>query len=98
MSHEIRSRITRPATPEEAARHQQLRDEIAQELPELSERARQAAASHRDRISVDTVFEADESPVLTAIDAYAAKHALPGRSAVVREALAQLLGIPVRQQ
>jgi len=41
------------------------------------------------------VFTAAEAPVLEAIDAYAVRHDLPGRSAVVREALARLLDMPV---
>jgi len=41
------------------------------------------------------VFAADEQPVLDAIDAYAAGHALPGRAAVVREALSRLLGLDI---
>ena len=31
----VRERIVRPATPEEKERHQQIRGEIQQELPEL---------------------------------------------------------------
>ena len=97
MPHEIRNRILRPATPEEAARHAQIRDEIEKELPELAQWARDAAARHRERVAVGTVFGADESAVVAAIDEYAAKHALGNRSAVVREALAKLLAIDVRR-
>lgn len=95
MAHEIRTRIERPATPEEKARHQQIREEIEAELPDLKQWARAAAAEHKERIAVGTVFEADEAPVVKAIDEYAAKHSLQNRSAVVREALAQLLAIEV---
>lgn len=95
MTHEIRQRIQRPATEEEKARHQQIRAEIEEELPELKQWARAAAGAHKERIVVGTVFEADEAPVVQAIDEYAAKHALQNRSAVVREALAQLLSIEV---
>jgi hypothetical protein len=35
--------------------------------------------------------------VVSAIDEYAAKHSLAGRGAVVREALARLLGIEIKQ-
>ncbi|MFM7520039.1 MAG: hypothetical protein ACKO9B_06170 [Planctomycetota bacterium] len=41
------------------------------------------------------MFAADEREVLDAIDAYASGHALPGRAAVVREALARLLGLDI---
>jgi len=98
MTHEIRQRIQRPATPEEQERHQQIRQEIEQELPELKQWAQTAAAQHKERTAVGTVFTAEEAPVLTAIDEYAAKHSLLSRSAVVRAALAQLLGIEVARQ
>lgn len=95
MTHEIRQRIHRPATPEEKARHQQIRQEIEEELPELKDWARATAAGHKERIAVGTVFTAEEAPVVKAIDEYAAKHSLQNRSEVVREALAQLLSIEV---
>ena len=88
MTHEIRQHIRRPATPEEKARHQQIRQEIDDELPDLKQWARAAAADHKERIAVGTVFDADEAPIVKAIDEYAAKHFLQNRSAVVREALA----------
>ncbi|HEV3003930.1 MAG TPA: hypothetical protein VGX78_05685 [Pirellulales bacterium] len=97
MSHEIRHRIVREATPEEKARHSTIRSEIENELPELKQWAREAAARHRDRVAVGTVFTADEANVVKAIDDFAAKHSLGSRSAVVREALAQLLQIEVPQ-
>ena len=56
------------------------------------------AAQHRERIAVGTVFDADEAPVVKAIDDYAAKHTLQNRSEVVREALAQLLAIKFARQ
>src|SRR2546423_12852020 len=93
MSHDIRQRIHRAATPEERERHQQIRREIEEELPDLQEWARSAAAQHKERIAVGTVFTAEETDVLKAIDDYAAKHSLQHRGAIVREALAQLLGI-----
>ena len=98
MTHEIRHRITRPATAEEMARHQQIRQEIENELTDLKDWARAAAVNHKDRIAVGTVFGAEEAPVVQAIDEYAAKHSLKGRGAVVREALAHLLAIEVSQQ
>jgi hypothetical protein len=98
MTQEIRQRIRRPATPEEKARHEQIRREIAEELPELKQWAKAVAASHKERIPVGTVFTAGEAQVIEAIDDYAAKHSLQHRGAVVREALAQLLGIEVARQ
>ena len=95
MTHEIRERILRPATPEEKARHEQIRQQIAQELPELKQWAKEAAAKHTGRVPVGTVLTPDEANVLEAIDDYATKHSLQNRSAVVREALAHLLGIEI---
>jgi hypothetical protein len=96
MPHEIRNRIIRPATPDEAAKHAEVRGQIEQELPELVQWAKSEAAKHRERVAVGTVFGTDEAAVISAIDDYAAKHALPGRSAVVREALARLLGVEIQ--
>ncbi|HEY3968070.1 MAG TPA: hypothetical protein VGM05_26135 [Planctomycetaceae bacterium] len=96
MPHEIRNRIVRPATPEETERHKEIREQVEQELPELTKWAKEAAARHRDRIAVGTVFDAAESNVISAIDDYAAKHSLAGRGAVVREALAKLLGVEIQ--
>ena len=79
MPHEIRNRIVRSATPEETARHNQIREQIEQELPELTQWARAAAARHRDRVSIGAVFAAEEANVVAAIDEYATKHSLPGR-------------------
>jgi hypothetical protein len=86
MTHEIRQRILREATPEEKERHRALRAEIEQELPELKRWAREAAARHQERVAVGTVFTDQETLVVEAIDDYAAKHSLTGRGAVVREA------------
>ena len=97
MPHEIRNRIVRPATPEEAARHRHVREQIEHELPELTQWAKAAAARNRDRVSVGAVFSAAEAHVVAAIDEYAAKHSLPDRGAVVREALARLLQIEIMQ-
>ena len=49
-------------------------------------------------MAVGTVFTSEEAGILEAIDTYAAKHSLPGRGAVVREALAHLLGIEMPRQ
>jgi len=98
MTKEIRKRIARPATPEEKERHQQIRDRISEELPELKQWAREAAARHKDRVAVGTVLTAEEADVVAAMDNYAAKHSLQNRSAVVREALANLLGIEIARQ
>jgi hypothetical protein len=95
LTNEIHQRIVREATPEEKDRHRAIREEIEQELPELKQWARETAARHRERVAVGTVFTSEETPVLEAIDDYAAKHSLPGRGAVVREALAQLLGLEI---
>ena len=83
---------------EEAERHQKVREQIEQELPELTRWAREAAARHKDRITVGTVLTEKEHHVLQAIDEYAAKHSLQGRGAVVREALANLLGVDIARQ
>jgi ABC-type Zn uptake system ZnuABC Zn-binding protein ZnuA len=95
MSREIRQRIVREATPEEKERHRTIREEFERELPELNKWAREAAARHKERVGVGTVFTSEEAVVVDAIDDYAAKHALPGRGAVVREALAHLLGVEI---
>jgi len=98
MTHEIRKRIFRAATPEEKERHRTIREEIERELPELKRWAREAVARHQERVAVGTVFTTKDSNVLEAIDQYAAGHSLANRSAVVREALARLLGIEIPQQ
>jgi len=98
MSHEIRKRIVREATPEEKERHRVIREQVERELPELKQWARTAAAQHQDRVAVGTVLTGQETKVAEAIDNYAAKHSLAGRSAVVREALAQLLGIELARK
>jgi hypothetical protein len=98
MTHEIRKRIVREATPEEKERHQKIRDEIERELPELKAWARAAAARHPEQVPVGTVLTAEEANVLEAIDKYAADHSLAGRNAVVREALATLLGVDLARQ
>ncbi len=95
MTHEIRNRILREATSEEKERHRTIRAEIDRELRELKQWAREAAARHQERVAVGTVFTAEETSVVEAIDDFAAKHSLESRSAVVREALAQLLRIEV---
>ena len=98
MTHEIRRRILRPATSEEKERHERIRQEIGHELPELKQWANETAARHQERVPVGTVFTEDETTVLEAIDDYAAKHSLASRGAVVREALAHLLGIEIPRQ
>ena len=95
MTDEIRQRLLRPATLKEKERHQQIRQQVEQEMPELKQWAQEAAARHRDRVAVGTVFTAQEVGVLEAIDDYAAKHALASRGAVVREALSRLLGVRI---
>jgi hypothetical protein len=95
MNREIRNRIVRPATSEEKQRHEAIRGQVSAELAELNEHARQVVAQHHDRIAVGTVFSGDETAIVTAIDDYAAAHALESRSDVVREALSRLLDIPI---
>ena len=83
---EIR-RVVRPATPEERARHQKIRDQVATELPAVKRKAREALKRHR----VDPVFTLDEQHIWDALDSYAEEHELPNRCAVVRVALSRLL-------
>jgi hypothetical protein len=98
MPHQIRKRIARPATREETVRHQQIREQIAQELPELQQWAKEVAARHKQLVPIGTVLRAEEAPIVEAIDNYAAAHSLRDRAAVVREALARLLGIEIARQ
>jgi hypothetical protein len=98
MSQEPPKRIVREATPDERERHGVIREQVEQELPELQQWARAAAARHRERVAVGTVLKGEEADVVKAIDDYAAKHSLSGRSAVVREALSQLLGVELTRE
>ncbi len=98
MTREIRQRILREATPEEKERHRTIREEIQREMPELKQWGRETAARDRERVAVGTVFTDQETVVVEAIDHYAAKHSLTSRGAVVREALAYLLGIDIPRQ
>lgn len=98
MSQEPPKRIVRDATPEEKERHRVIREQVEQDLPELKQWARGAAARHREKVAVGTVLKGDEANVVKAIDDYAARHSLPGRGAVVREALAQLLGVELARE
>jgi hypothetical protein len=84
-------RIMRAATPAERESHAALRAAVEAEREEIVAWAREAGG----QVAVGTLFTTDEIPVLEAIDAYAASHNLPGRSAVVREALSRLLDIQV---
>ena len=93
--HLLGKRIVREATPAERERHAAIRATVEGELPEIVAWAREQSARFGGQTAVGTVFTSDEIPVLDAIDAYAASHNLPGRSAVVREALARLLDIRV---
>ena len=86
--------VIRDATTEEKERHGGIRAEIEQELLALKEWAR-ATARHPDHIPVGTVFSAEETDLVEAIDSYAAKHSLASRSAVVLEALSKLLGVKI---
>jgi hypothetical protein len=93
--HALGKRIVREATPEERHRHAMDRVAIEAERPEIVAWAREEHARAGGRVPVGTVFTTDETRVLEAIDAYAASHNLPSRSAVVREALSKLLDIRV---
>jgi len=86
------TRIVRDATPAERERHAAVRAAVETERQEIAAWAREAAARSGE-VAVGAVFSPAETPVLDAIDAYAASHNLPGRSAVVREALSKLLDI-----
>src|SRR5260370_554534 len=98
MTHEIRNRILREATPEEKERHSGIREQTEAELLDLKQWARETPPRHRDRVAVGTVFTDTEAQVVDAIDDYAAKHSLSNRAAVVREALAHLLGIEIARK
>ena len=93
--HALGKRIVREATPEERERHAGNRAAIEAERPEIAAWAREEHARAGGRVPVGTVFTTDETRVLEAIDAYAASHNLPSRSAVVRQALSKLLDIRV---
>lgn len=86
-------RTVRSATSEELDRQRLIREQVQQDLPELNVWARAAAARHQERIGIGTVLCGEETKLVRYIDDYAAKHSLAGRGAVVREALAQLLGV-----
>lgn len=75
-----------------------IREQVKQELPELETWARAAAARHQDRVPIGTILSGHEAKIVEAIDDYAAKHALAGRGAVVREALSRLLGVELARQ
>ena len=98
MTQKLRKRIVREATPEEKERHRVIREQMKQDLPELDEWARAAAARHQERVAIGTVLTGEEAKVVEAIDDYAAKNSLAGRSAVVREALSQLLSIELARK
>ena len=93
--HAMGRRIVREATPAERERHAAIRAAVEAERQEIVAWAREEHARAGGQTAVGTVFTSDETPVLDAIDAYAASHNLSGRSAVVREALSKLLDIRV---
>lgn len=84
-------RIIREATTAEGESHAAMRAAVEAEREGIVAWAREASG----QVAVGTGFTTDEIPVLEAIDAYAASYNLSGRSAVVREALSQLLAIHV---
>lgn len=78
MSHEIPKRFVREAKPEEKERHRVIRDQVEQDLPELQQWARGAAARRVEfplvrskrprsiRLTADRVaelLEDDDNPV-----------------------------------
>ena len=91
--HDVGRHIIREAMPAERERHALLRAAVEHERPEIVAWARRETAHAEGNVAVGLVLSPEEAPVLDAIDAYAASHNLPGRSAVVREALARLLDI-----
>ena len=68
-------------TPKQRAEYRRMVAEEERDLP------------RKIKYRVEAVFQEKEQDVLTAIDQYATKHGLPNRGAVVRQALAKLLGI-----
>lgn len=98
MVNENLKRTVRDATPEEQERHRIIREQVKQDLPELNAWALGAAARHKERIAVGTVLSGEETKLVQHIDDYAAKHSSAGRGAVVREALAQLLGVDLARE
>lgn len=92
---DLGKRIFRDATPAERERHAAIRAAVEAERPEIDAWAREESDRIGGQVAVGTMFTSDEIPVLDAIDAYAASHNLPGRSAVVRAALSRLLDIQV---
>ena len=98
MSNDIRNRMIRNATPEEAERHLVIQKEVERELAPLKAWAREAASQSVDHVAVGTVFNAKERHVVQAIDEYAVTHSLGNRGAVVREALSRLLGLEIASQ
>ncbi len=60
--------------------------------------ARDVATRHRERVAIGTVFGADESAVVAAIDEYAAKHALANKCGSYAEAAQRLLGVEIQRQ
>ena len=86
-------RIFREATPAERERHAAVRAAVETERSEIIAWAREEFARVGGDLAVGTMLTPEEIPILAAIDAYAASHNLPNRSAVVREALARLLDI-----
>ena len=93
MQRDMGKRIVRPATPDEKERQELIRKAIDEELPDLKKWAQAAAANKGGKVSVGAIFSPEEAKVVQAIDEYATAHSLPNRGAVVRQALAQLLGI-----
>lgn len=78
-------RIIVTMTPEQRAEYHKI---VAEE-----EKCGPPRASKPQRL--ETIFAAKEAAVLDEVDQYAAKNNLPNRSAVVRVALSQLLGIKI---
>ena len=98
MAQKLRNVINRPATADEKDRHRQIRAQVATELPRIQAKGRQILAeTAEERRHLDTAFNSGEEYVFDAIDQFAASNSLANRGAVVRLALAKLLGIEIAQ-
>ena len=60
VTHDIRQRRVRDATPEEKERHRAIRQEIQEDLPQLKRWAKDAAARHRERVALESVLDEEE--------------------------------------
>jgi hypothetical protein len=94
VTHEIRERIVREATPEEKERRRAVRPETQTDLPELMQWAGETAAELRERLVVATVLTGQGTTAWKATDDYAAKHAL---KVIIRSCQIDLEGEEMRR-